>query len=245
MQLEKYIHWIEELPASGKLTKEQLLVEKTRLGHEGGLAVHYAPHNETVNTSAEIVIVGITPGWTQMELAYRSVRDDLHEGGYSLEQMAMRAKRVAGLAGSMRQSVVAMLDQLGLPELIGLRSAAELFGDRRALLHTTSVLQHPVFVHGVNYTGHQPTIERSELLSYYAYEVFPKEAALLRKPRLWIPLGKAVSEVMQRLVKDGVLKEASCLFGFPHPSGANGHRHRQFEEHRDRFTSQLRQAWKA
>lgn len=243
MQLEQYLEWIRRLPKTGKLTKEQLLVAETLVAREEGLAMYYAPHNEVVNEQAEVVIVGITPGWTQMELAYRSVRDDLHTGGFTPQQLADRAKRLAGLAGSMRSNVISMLDRAGLPEVWGLESTGELFEAKRDLLHTTSLLKHPVFIHGVNYTGHQPPIERSVLLQHYAYEVFPKEVERLKQTRLWIPLGTTVSDIFTTLVRRGVLSGDRCLFGFPHPSGANGHRHRQFEEGREQFRFRIREAW--
>ena len=34
------------------------------------------------------------------------------------------------------------------------------------------------------------------------------------------------------MIKDNLIKEEQCLLGFPHPSGANGHRKKQFEENK-------------
>lgn len=59
------------------------------------------------------------------------------------------------------------------------------------------------------------------------------------KNALIVPLGKSVSDVLRIFVKDGLLEEDRCLFDFPHPSGANGHRKPQFEECKERHMNQV------
>lgn len=58
---------------------------------------------------------------------------------------------------------------------------------------------------------------------------------------LIIPMGKAVSEVLRYLVEQGLLDEKPCLFDFPHPSGANGHCKRQFEQGKEGFTCKIKE----
>jgi hypothetical protein len=41
------------------------------------------------------------------------------------------------------------------------------------------------------------------------------------------------------LVEQGDLDPARCLFGFPHPSAANGHRQKQFDAGRARMAEAL------
>jgi hypothetical protein len=41
------------------------------------------------------------------------------------------------------------------------------------------------------------------------------------------------------LVADGQLDEVRCLFGFPHPSGGNGHRVAQFGRNRVMLQTQV------
>jgi hypothetical protein len=43
-----------------------------------------------------------------------------------------------------------------------------------------------------------------------------------------VPLGKTVAAVLNLLFNDGSIPVLPCLFGFPHPSGANGHRRAEF-----------------
>ncbi|MNE44127.1 hypothetical protein D3C80_1383390 [compost metagenome] len=184
------------------------------------------------------MIIGITPGFTQMEVAIRTARDDLHNG-VPLELIDEHAKRQASFAGSMRTNLIDMLDQIQLPEAIGITSSASLFAEDKALLHTTSVIRYPVFRNGRNYTGHSPSIMKSDVLYHYASTILLPEL-LEVKEALVIPLGKSVSEVIASFVRQGRLKPERCLFDMPHPSGANGHRRKQFEEHRQRMTQQVR-----
>ena len=51
----------------------------------------------------------------------------------------------------------------------------------------------------------------------------------------YIPLGNAVEEVLEFMVKERLIKKEQCLFGFPHPSGANGHRKQKFLENKERL----------
>lgn len=41
------------------------------------MEIYYAPHNETINQNAKVFIVGITPGWTQTNIAYKTAHEGL------------------------------------------------------------------------------------------------------------------------------------------------------------------------
>lgn len=145
---------IRALPNRERLNKDDLLTSEFRLYHDERLAVYYAPF-DYVNEGAKVAVVGITPGWTQMEIAHRSASRDLRAGLVS-EEALRRAKQWASFAGSMRKNLVAMLDDLGLPACLGVKSTETLFAEDHALLHTTSMIRYPVFVKGRNYAGHSP-----------------------------------------------------------------------------------------
>ena len=53
------------LPADRSLTKADLLVDEFLIERHGPIETYYAPHNEYVNLSARVVIVGITTGWNR------------------------------------------------------------------------------------------------------------------------------------------------------------------------------------
>lgn len=220
--------FIRSLPAKERYDKADLLVPQTLLSQAGSVEIYYAPHHEYVNRSARIVIVGLTPGWQQMELAYRTVRSALNQG-LSAEAACREAKLTARFAGSMRTNLIGMLDALAIAARFGIPDAAALFDRDRTLLHTAAVLPQPVFAGGVNYTGHRPPLLPGTMLHGLAVESLRAELAAFGSA-LVIPLGRTVEQICRRLADDGVIREDRCLWGFPHPSGANGHRHRQFEE---------------
>ncbi|WP_138752264.1 uracil-DNA glycosylase family protein [Paenibacillus sinopodophylli] len=227
-QVEKYRTFLMSLP-QGSLSKEQLFVSELRLYEEPGMSIYYVPY-EYVNSQAKVMIIGITPGFTQMELAIRSARDDLLSG-VAIELIDQRAKKLASFAGSMRRNLIEMLDVIGLAKGLGIDNCGLLFEERRDLLHTTSAIRYPVFQHGNNYTGHSPSILKSDVLYRYAEDIFLPELTACQDA-LVIPLGKAVSEVVQAFASRGRISKDRCLFDMPHPSGANGHRKKQFEQFR-------------
>ncbi|MCJ8012905.1 hypothetical protein MUG84_14300 [Paenibacillus sp. KQZ6P-2] len=234
--LDRYKPAILSLPQSGEWTKRDLLTNAFRLASEDRLAMYYAPHNEWINFDARVVIIGITPGWTQMKIAVRTAQAGLM-AGLPEEEILRCAKREARFAGSMRRHLISMLDCLGLPKRLNIRSSRDLFGEHTQLLHTTSLLKYPVFVGERNYTGANPEIGASPLLSGQALSSM-KELGQFPDAIL-IPLGKAVERVLIQMAEQGHIEQTRILWGFPHPSGANGHRQRQFEENEKRMRSMI------
>jgi len=56
-------------------------------------------------------------------------------------------------------------------------------------------------------------------------------AELRRIPQaIVLPLGKCTASVLKYLNDLGMLEEERCCYGFPHPSGMNGHRNKLFEK---------------
>lgn len=191
---------------------------------DGLISIFYAPLG-FVNPTARVAIVGLTPGWQQARLAYQAAIDAIREGASPIEAHRMRKPAVA-FAGSMRRNLVRMLDELGLHEHLGMSSTADLFGG--PTLHATSALRFPVFTRGRNYSGGNPKPMKHSALVAIVDGILAPELASVSEA-LIVPLGLAVSECLSHLCARGQLEASRCLFGFPHPSGANGHRTRQFE----------------
>jgi hypothetical protein len=227
-RFERFATAIRGLPP-GRLSRERLLDGEFLLTREGRLSVYYIPFERT-NPKARVMLVGITPGWTQMQLAFETARDALH-AGVSRKDVFRAVEQAASFAGPMRSNLVRMLDALQLPSLLGIPSSASLFAENGHLLDSTSALRDPVFVDGRNYTGSSPSIDRSPLLLGTILDDLGVELSAA-PDAIVIPLGGAVEKALAMLVKDGQLDAARCCLGFPHPSGANGHRARLFEENR-------------
>lgn len=234
VRLYDYMEYIGSLTGE-KLTKNQLLVPELLLDKHGRMAMYYVPY-DYVNENARLMIVGITPGFTQLEIAIREARYCLLAGVH-VADIDRRAKLAASFAGTMRANLVRMLDIIGIPELLGVSGSGELFGVKRELIHTTSAIRYPVFVDDRNYTGHGPAILESPMLAACARSILMEELKRV-EGALVIPLGKAVSDVLRVFVQEGKLHPERCLFEFPHPSGANGHRWKQLEMYREKLSAQ-------
>jgi len=220
---------IARLPNSSPLSKEDLLIEVFRLWRDNTLEIYYAPA-DYVNKNAEVAIIGITPGWRQMEIAYRTARDAIRRG-LTPAQACKQAKQKASFAGTMRVNLIKMLDGIGIPAALGLESSESLFENASGMLHTTSAVRYPVFVDGENYTGHKPDLLKTSPLRQYVDTLLVEELEKAKRAFI-IPLGRTVSSVLEYLITTGRIEEERCCLGFPHPSGANSHRRRQFDERR-------------
>lgn len=227
---------ISSLPISRELTKKDLLVDHFLIDRHRSIEIYYSPHNEFRMDSAKVVIIGLTPGWTQMKIAFQEARKSL-ELQLPDEEICRRTKIAARFAGSMRRNLIAMLDELEMHHLLQISSCAELFDRRPELLHTVSVLKHPVFVRNKNYSGANPPLMSTPFLRERARSLLDDELGQFPHA-LMIPLGQAVEHMLRLFIQAGKIKADQCLQGFPHPSGANGHRHRQFAEHKDSMKKQ-------
>lgn len=225
---DKYCTEIKKL---SNFEKEDILNKKFELYNKNNMKIYYAPHNEIVNEKAKIFIVGITPGWTQTCIAYKTAHERLIKK-LDHETIKKECKRNSRFAGSMRKNLIEMLDDLGLNKKIHINSCLELFENKDYLLHTTSMIPYPVFINDKNYTGSDPKILDNEVLYSYLRKYFYKEVEKLPNA-LIIPLGKAVEEILELMISEKLIKKERCLLGFPHPSGANGHRKIQFEENKE------------
>lgn len=232
-KLEKYIDKIADLPLKESYSRGEIITSDFLMASENNIEIYYCTHNEYINKKARVFIVGITPGFQQMNKSIAVARKCL-EGNMSVDYIPYICKREARFFGIIRKNITQMLDELGLNIMLELESCEELFGDKDFSLHTTSLIPYAVFVNGKNYTGHSPKILKNELLTHFLEEYFKPQAAELQNT-LIIPLGKGVEEVLSHYIREGILKKENILFGFPHPSGANGHRMQQFVKNKERM----------
>lgn len=85
-----------------------------------------------INTSAKVVIVGITPGNTQLT--------------NSREGLSPREiKRINAFAGIMRPNLIAMLDYIGINKLLRISSCSSLWDDNFDLVDMTSLLKDATY----------------------------------------------------------------------------------------------------
>lgn len=231
-------NYIDKIIQLNRFEKEDILNKKFLLEKDEKINIYYAPHNEFVNKKAKIFVIGITPGWTQTQIAFKTANEGL-VNNIEIIDILKKCKYNSRFSGSMRKNLIDMLDQIGLNKKFKLDSSSELFNEDNNLLHTTSLIKYPVFINGKNYNGHNPDILCNELLLKYIKKYFISEINELQNVVI-IPLGKAVEEVLKYLIDNSIINNKyTILFGFPHPSGANGHRKEVFENNKKKLIKKV------
>lgn len=232
--LDDYKDVIKKLPLKDKYTKDELLVKDLIIEKNNNTEIYYAPHNEHINLDAKIFIIGITPGFSQMSTAISEACKGL-ENGKNIKEIQYDCKKAGRFSGVIRKNIINMLNELQLNKILNINDCSELFDEKDYLLHTVSLIPYPVFVKGSNYSGHTPKLMNTEFLMKYVYENFVDELKMLKNSNdiILIPLGKAVEEALLKLADNGLLNEKNILKGFPHPSGANVNRVKQFNNNKD------------
>lgn len=189
---------------------------------------YYAPFDYT-NRGAQLVIVGITPGRTQMNKANRAACMAI-QAGRSDEEVLLSAKKSASFGGEMRETLVALLNQGLIHERLGIASCQSLWEHDNGLVHFTSVLRNPVFsLDGTNETNYSGSVPA--LATYKGFadqrENFRAELLAINANALILPLGAKVAKAIQALVSGGaiplsrVLNANGKVAEFAHPSGQN------------------------
>ncbi len=206
----------------------------------GKYEVYYAPFGGLPPQTTRIMFVGLTPGYSQMELAARTFMECSRELRRDPDLFAELLRSRVAFAGSMRANLCSMLDDLGLPETYGIKQSAELFEPGRSDVGTTSALLFPVLKNPglTNFSGQRELgktpIFREMLEGLLAPQLESARTALV------VPLGVAASSGLRHLHEIGRLSSERVLWGMPHPSGSNGHRQREFRENEAAMRRKLR-----
>lgn len=228
---QRYSSVIRSLSAQ-ELEGASTLFDKMRLSSDRSVQTCYAPF-EYINANAKVVIVGITPGQTQMLNAIKECRRKLDAGANDMD--ALRAAKLTGaFSGAMRVNLIGMLDAIGLQRLLEISTCEDLFGKCSHLVQTTSLLRNPVFVIGnevveqksvrtlKNYNG-SPNMTKHVLLKQQIIDGFAQDIKALPKA-IYLPLGDKVANGLNMLVEMGLMDKATIVEGLPHPSAANAER---------------------
>lgn len=203
--------------------KRYLLSTRRIIGRTKSCAVFYWPRVPVPNPKAEVIFVGLTPGLSQMKKAYELVRE---RPGLSPKQYAVTMRKEVAFAGSMRTNLITVCDGLGLRRHLKIASTAELFGKHADRTFATSALYYPVLRRvkdgWANYSG-TGAVVRSQVFTEMLETILAPTLAAM-SDALVIPFGVCVEKALGYLVDHDLLDPSRVLWGFPHPSGGNGHR---------------------
>ncbi|WP_312518442.1 hypothetical protein [Massilia sp.] len=228
---ERFVPAIRALDL-GRIATPNEIPDTFLLAQAGRYSSYYLPF-ESVNRMARVVVVGISPGFVQWKIAMAEAQRQLAAGA-SVDATLRAARQTGAFSGAIRPNFVALLDAIRVQRWLGIASCASLFGEDAELVHIGAILRHSVFVDGKNYSG-TPAMPRQAFLREEVLRYFAHEAAAL-PDALYIPMGASVSEGLDWLAAQGVIRADRILHGLPHPSGANAERVAYFLGRKERAT---------
>lgn len=157
------------------------------LGRSGKYELQYIPF-EHVNTDAKLVIVGITPGTTQLNLAYAAAQLLLKKG-LPESKIVWEVKKVGAFGGpSMKPNLLKMLRHFHFDKLLGIQDVESLWGKDAELLHSTSVVPHAAFRNRDMFNGSFSEVMASPLLKECFLDCFV--SSLRSVLCLWTQFGR-------------------------------------------------------
>lgn len=188
-----------------------------------GLSCYYAPF-EYLNTEAKLILVGITPGGTQMNRALNAARTAL-TSSTPVPDAIRHVKRQGSFSGNMRPNIVNTLNRLGYQHKLGIACASSLWSTHDHLVQFCSLLKFPVFLKEKDYNGN-PKAHKDKDLMRMLDEHFVSDMKALPHDAILVPLGDTVLEVVSYIKDRGSILQDLMRFedqyvAPPHPSGAN------------------------
>lgn len=166
-----------------------------------------------VNPEAKVVIVGITPGNSQIE--------GTREGMTPRE-----IKQTYAFAGNMRPNLIRMLDYIGVNKILGIDSCKTLWEQDFDKVEMTSLLKEATYL--IKRNGREDMfndaskIVKSEKLTNMLNKGFVKDCSNYNSAQLFVACGPKVYDVLVSLKQQGVITVP--VIGIAHPSGGNNGR---------------------
>ncbi|MBB5508732.1 hypothetical protein [Paraburkholderia atlantica] len=191
------------------------------LGRSGAYELRYTPF-EFVNRGAKLVIVGITPGNTQLVLSYGKAQELLRQG-HPVDATLREIKKVGAFGGpSMRPNLLKMLRHFHFEQLLGIEDVESLWGSNADLLQSTSVVPHAAFKTGKMFAGSFDEVLASPLLGECFRDCFVPSVREMSPDTLFLGLGPCPKAALDWCVRHSALERKQVLGAFCHPSSASG-----------------------
>ena len=163
-----------------------------------------------VNPMAQVVIVGITPGNSQLDCS--------REGMSSKE-----IKRKYAFAGSMRPNLINLLDYIGVNSFLEIETCKSLWQEDFDKVDMTSLLVEATYELKKNgekeMFRHAEKIVKSEKLTKMLEDGFLRNCSKYGSKVLFVACGPGVYDILTKLQTEKRIY--GTVVGIAHPSGAN------------------------
>lgn len=195
------------------------------LGRKGKYSLHYIPF-EHINPDAKLVIVGITPGPNQLELAYDTAKKMIKAGKNKFETLIEIKKHGAFGSKTMRPNLEKMLNHFKFDQIMGIYDANELWNSQAHLLHSTSVVPHAAF--GVKkgkdspFAGSFNEVMKCDLFRECFLDCFVPSLKDINPDAMYIGLGSCPERALEWCVINGHIRREQVLGAMSHPATTGG-----------------------
>jgi hypothetical protein len=218
MERNQFRHFANDLK---RLGVNGLEARELILGQEKSYELKYIPF-EYINRDARLVIVGITPGNTQLSLAYEKAQKLLLSNRPESE-ILVEIKKVGAFGGSsMKPNLLKILRHFYFNQMLGIEDVASLWESNADLLHSTSVVPHAAFKGGKMFAGSFDEVMRSTLLKDCFLNCFVESIKEINPKALFVGLGPCPLAALEWCVNEGILQSQQVLGAFCHPSSSGG-----------------------
>lgn len=194
---------------------------ETLLASDGRDEIYYIPF-EWTNPKAKLVVVGITPGPNQMELAYRTASSKIKVG--LDDEGILRAAKTHGAFGAatMRPNLVKMMNHFGFADLFGVNDVTDFWGASSDIFLGTSVIPHAAFRNGKPFAGSFDDVMKSKIFSECFHVDFVSSLKDIPDDARFVALGETPLRALSWCVRYGKLREEQVLGVLAHPSTNGG-----------------------
>lgn len=225
-------------------TCRSVVIDAMKTRSEGCLSICDFPFTQSFLT-ADIILVGLTPGYSQLIQSIELFRSYAEEK--SIKHSARSIPKTSTIneiqsqiyfSGQMRVNMFKMLAILGISSINTDRPS---WVAETKLLETseflkigyTSLFKGAVFWKDKNYTGYNPKISTSNLLMEEKSNTIKELSTYTNQNVLIVPMGRVVENYLNSELSLCRDSKKILLNGFPHPSSANGHRVTQFNNNKE------------
>lgn len=226
---ERFRPIIETLPAGTKSS------DLLRLDEDRKHRLYYVPF-EHKNPAARLVVVGITPGPNQLELAIQAVQ---RLKTLPAAQLQAEVKRQAAFgSSSMRPNLLKMLSHFRTAERLGIGAETDLWGSAWPMFQTASVVPHAAFeLNGDGaekmFNGKFSEVLASPVLKRCFEAEFLPLVRAMNRSAVWVGLGPTPRAALEWCAEQGLLDQRQVA-SFAHPSTSAGSQVGYFVRERSR-----------